>query len=378
MVSSYTLTAYGKDGISTIQKTINVQWMQGSLSSTTSFQLPSAIDVSPDGNSVYVAANGALNVLTASTLLASAGPLTLPNQASIQNVVATPDGSKLFLAALAFTGDGFIQAYTSTLSPLPISPPNPGLNDSPNLYPMAVSDDGSQLVISAAYPPGQNAQFIAGYDTSSLNLKPAVSGNPASLPSLRWIGLAVQGNNIYYPDQNGLGILDSTSFAPLPGSPVSLKSNDNVSYTPGPLAVSPDGNTVATLALGFISEKRVFILCSVDIPSMTLKKRGEVYTGFANAPVVSTTGMTFSLDGQILFVFGTDYSKTPPAINNTVLSVFDATSLQELPWSPVPVTKFYGDFVVAPDGSRIYVTTLDSGTASSGNVIELVPYLPQQ
>jgi hypothetical protein len=377
MMSSYTLTAYGKDGISTIQKTINVQWMQGSLSSTTSFQLPSAIDVSPDGSTVYVAANGALNVLTASTLLASASPLTLPNQASIQNVVATPDGSKLFLAVLAFTGDGFIQAYTSTLSPLPISPPNPGLNDSPNLYPMAVSDDGSQLVIAAAYPPGPNAQFIAGYDTSSLSLTPG-SGNPASLPSLRWTGLAMQGNNIYYPDQNGLGVLDRTTLAPLSGSPVSLKSTDSVSYTPGPLAVSPDGNTVATLALGFISEKRAFILCSVDIPSMTLKKRVEVFTGFANAPVVSTTGMTFSLDGQILFVFGTDYSKKPPDINKTVLSVFDATSLQELPWSPVPVTKFYGDFVVAPDGSRIYVTTLDSGTASSGNVIELVPYLPQQ
>src|SRR5262249_28674466 len=104
LTSSFTLTAYGKDGVSKIQKTIGVRWMQGPSASTTSFQNPSAIDVSPDGNSVYVAANGALNVLSASTLLESAGPLTLPNQASVQNVIATPDGSKLLLAVFPFSG----------------------------------------------------------------------------------------------------------------------------------------------------------------------------------------------------------------------------------------------------------------------------------
>lgn len=377
LMSSYTLTAYGKDGVSKIEKTIGVQWMQGTSASTTSFQFPSAIDVSPDGNSVYVAGNGALNVLAASTLLESAGPLTLPDQASVRNVIATPDGSRLLLAAFPFSGGGLIEAYTSTLKPLPVSAANPGLNNSPNLYPMALSDDGSQLVISAPFPPGQDAQFIVGYATSNLNLLPA-QGAPAKLPTLRPIGLAVRGNNLYYPDQNGLGILNRNTLAPLPGSPVSLKSNDNVSYTPGPLAVSPDGNTVATLALGYIGDQRVFILCLVDIPSLTLKKRVQVYTGFANAPVASTTGMEFSLDGKYLFVFGTDYSKTPPAIFNTVFSVFDATSLQELPWSPIPVSKFYGDFVMAPDGSRIYASTLDTGTATSGPVIELIPYLPQQ
>jgi hypothetical protein len=375
LMSSYTLTAYGHDGVSKIENTIGVQWMQGTSSSTTSFEFPTAIDVSPDGNSVYVAGNGALNVLAASTLLESAGPLTLPDQASVRNVIATPDGSRLLLAAFPFSGGGLIEAYTSTLKPLPISPANPGLNSSPNLYPMALSDDGSQLVISAPFPEGQDAQFIAGFATSSLVL---TQGAPANLPTLRPIGLAIKGNNLYYPDKNGLGILNRTTFAPLPGTPVSLKSNDNVSYTPGPVAVSPDGNTVATLALGFIGDQRVFILCLVDIPSLTLRKRVQVYTGFANAPVASTTGMTFSLDGKYLFVFGTDYSKTPPAIFNTVFSVFDAASLQELPWSPIPVSKFYGDFAMAPDGSRIYVTTLDTGTASSGPVVELIPYLPQQ
>jgi len=375
--SSYTLTAFDQNGVSKIEKTINVQWMQGTLSSTTCFENPSAIDVSPDGNKLYVAGNGAINVLDSSTLLEQGDPLSLPDKQTIQNVIATPDGSKLFLAVMTFSGDGLVAGYTSTLKPLQISPANPGLNDSPNLYPMAVSEDGTQLAISAPYPSGQDTQFIAGYDTSNLSLQPSGS-SPANLPTLRQMGLAIQGDNLYYPDKNGLGVMDRTTFKPLPGSPVSLKSTDNLPYTPGPLAVSPDGKTVATLALGFINEKRAFILCLVDVPSMTLKKRVQVYTGYANAPSSLTTGMTYSLDGQYLLVFGTDYSKTPPNINNTVFSVFDPTSLQELPWSPIPVSRFYADFVMAPDGSRIYICTLDSGTASSGNVIALIPYFPQQ
>jgi hypothetical protein len=375
LASTYALTAFGNDGVSQIQKTIGVQWMEAPSMSPTSFQNPSGIDISPDGNSVYVAANGVLNVLTASTLLEAGSPLTLPNQASVQNVIATSDGGRLFLAVNPFGGGGLIQAFTSTLKPLPISPANPGLNDAPDLYPMALSADGKQLVISAAYPEGQDAQFIAAYDTADLSLS---QGSPLNLPTLRQMGLAIKGNNLYYPDKGGLGVVNRTTFAPLPGSPVSLKATDDVSYTPGPLTVSPDGNTVATLALGLIDNSRVFILCLVDIPSMALTKRVQVYTGYANAPSVTTTGISFSLDGKYLFVFGTDYLTKPPKINNTVFSVFDATSLQELPWSPVAVSKFYGDFVMAPDGSRLYVTTLDNGTAASGPVAELIPCFPQE
>ena len=372
LMSTYTLTAYGTDGVSKIEKTIAVQWKESPSKSVTSFQYPTAIDVSPDANSVYVAGNDALNVLAASTLLELAGPLK-PARGAVRNVIATADGTRLFLALMSSEGDGFIKGYTSTLQPLQIPEPNPGFNNSPNLYPMALGGDGSQLVISAPYPEGQDAQFIAGYDTSTLAKSPAAE---AKVPSLRQIGLAIKGNTVYYPDKNGLGMLDRASLKPLPGSPISLKSADNVSYTPGPLAVSPAGNSVATLALGFIADKRVFILCLVDIPSARVK-RVQVYTGFANAAPVSTTGMAFSLDGKYLFVFGTDYSKTPPDINSTIFNVFDAATLQEFPWSPIKVSKFYGDFAMAPDGSRIYVSTLDTGMADRGPVAQLIPYFPQ-
>ena len=171
-------------------------------------------------------------------------------------------------------------------------------------------------------------------------------------------------------------MLDRTTFKPRPGSPVSLKSSDEVPYTPGPLAVSPDGSRVATLALGIINNKRGFILCLVDVTAMQLVRRVQVGTGYSNAPPVTTTGITYSLDGEYLFVFGTNYATDPPQPESTVLSVYDADSLQELEWSPIPVTKFYGNFVMAPDGSRFYVSTYDTGTGTMGKVIELVPYFP--
>lgn len=376
LASKYTLTAFGKDGTSTISKDIYVQWTQGTQSSTTKFTNPTGIDVSPDGKTLYVAGNNALYALNSDTMVDIGDPLIPPDKAQVRNVIATPDGSRVFVALSPFTGGGLLQGYTSTLKPLDISAANPGLNSSPNLFPMAVSADGSQLAISAPYPQGQDAQFIAGYSTSDMTLQP-VGGSPAKIPTLRQMGLAICGDNLYYPDSGGLGVLNRTTFKPLVGSPISLKSTDDVSYTPGPIAVSPDGKTVATLAMGRLNQERAFILCLVDVVSMKLITRVQVHNGYANAPPVTTTGMAYALDGTYLFVFGTDYSKSPADINKTLMSVYDPVTLQPLPWSPIPVTKFYGDFVMAPDGSRIYISALDSGTAEAGNVIELVPVFAQ-
>jgi hypothetical protein len=374
--SSYTLTAVGTDGVSKLQRTIDVRWTQGTRISTNRFQNPTAIDLSPDGKSIYLVGDNALNVLDCKTLLLQGNPLSLPDGSMITNVAATPDGSTLFLAAMPFSGGGSILAYTSTLQPIAtISSAEPGTNDSPNLYPMAISGDGSQLAISMPYPGDPGAQpSIIGYSAADLTYLPS-GGSPAQVPSLRQMGLAIDGDNLYYPDSGGLGVLDRTTFKPRPGSPVSLKSSDEVSYTPGPLAVSPDGSRVATLARGIINNKRAFILCLVDVNAMQLVKRVQVGTGYSDAPPVPTTGMSYSLDGEYLFVFGTNYATDPPQPESTVLGVYDADSLQELEWSPIPVTRFYGNFVMAPDGSRFYVSTYDTGTATMGSVIELVPYL---
>ena len=376
--SSYTLTAVGQNGVSRLQRTIRVQWTQGSQSSTNSFQNPTAIALSPDGNSVYLAGDDALNVLDSQTLLLRGDPLTLPGGAMVKNVVATPDGTRLFLATMPFSGGGSIVAYTSTLQAITtISSAEPGMNDSPNLYPMAISDDGRQLAISMPYPGDPGAErSIIGYSTADLTYLPS-GGSPARIPGLRQMGLAINGDNLYYPDKHGLCVLDRTTFKPRPGSPISLKSSDEVRYTPGPIAVSPDGTRVATLALGDINGKRAFILCLVDVTSMRLLKRVQVGTGYSNAPPVTTTGMTYSPDGEYLFVFGTNYATDPPQPESTVLSCYDADRLQELEWSPIPVTKFYGNFVMAPDGSRFYVSTYDSGTSTTGKVIELVPHIPR-
>lgn len=85
--------------------------------------------------------------------------------------------------------------------------------------------------------------------------------------------------------------------------------------------------------------------------------------------------MKYSHDGMYIFVFGTDFSKSTPDTQKTMFSVFDSASLQEVSWSPVTVTKFYVDMIMAPDGSRIYISTLDSGSGTTnGKVLEMIPY----
>lgn len=383
LASSYTLTAVGNGGTSQLQRTIYVRWIQGALTSSTTFNVPSAIDISPDGKTIYVVGNGNVNALDSQTLNTTVTPLTVPDgtmpgqNTTIANMVPSPDGSRIYIADIPFAGGGELRAYTSTFQPLPnISVAQPGSNGSPDLYPMAISADGAQLVISMPFANNANGPAILGYNTANLNL---TAGSPYKNQNLRGIGLAVSNGYVFYPDKNGLGVLDRTTLSPVAGSPVSLKSTDQLAYAPGPLAVSPDGNFVATLALGVLANRRVFVLCTVDVSdpaNMKLSKRVEVTVGFSNAPPAPSTGIAYSADGQYLFAFGMDYSKTPPDTASTIFNVYDSSTLEELDFSPIPVTAFYGDIVMAPDGSRFYVSTYDTGTGTTGQVMTIVPVLP--
>lgn len=376
LLSAYTLTAEGKDGVSKIRKTIFIQWKEAIRPLSADFSNPTGIDVSPDGTKIYLAGISdptlppQLTVLDGKTLVNNQS-INLPEGQSVMNVKASSDGSSLFLAGLPNTAaTGLLYGYTTSANPgeLPGSPASLDYNSSVNLYPIAVSDDNTQVILSAPY--AEVAAFIAVYNTS--DFKPS-NGSPVLVPHLGPIGLATHGNNIFYPTSAGLGIMNRTTLTPVKGSPVSLKSDDNVSYTCGPLAVSPDGKTVTTLAQGYIETKRVFILCQVDIISMSLKKRIQVYNGYRNADPFPTTSLNYSFDGNYIFVFGIDYTESPNP-PKTLFSVFDSVSLQELSWSPVTVTKFFVDMVMASDGSRIYVITLDSGDSTQGKVIEMIPY----
>jgi hypothetical protein len=379
LMSSYTLKAVGKNSVSVIRKSINIQWKQSAGPLSPAIASPTGIDISPDGTKVYIAGTAdaefppQLIILDGKTLVNTNQSITLPGGNAVKNVKASADGSKLFIAGLPDSGDtGFLYGYTTATKPnqLPGSPASPGFNGSVNLYPMAISDDDTQVIVSA--PRADTAPFIAGYNVSDLTPS---TGSPATVPGLGQIGLAIHGNNVFYPDSQGLGVMDRTTLTPVKGSPISLKSNDNITYKPGALAVSPDGKTVTTLAYGFIDAQRAFILCQVDIASMSLKKRVQVYNGYPNAYPTPTTGLQYSQDGMYIIVFGINFTKSPSDKQETLFSVFDAASLQEFSaWSPVPVTKFFVDMVMAPDGSRIYVSTLDSANSSLGKVLEMIPY----
>lgn len=384
LASSYTLQAVGKDGISKLYRTISIQWKEASNPASAYVTYPKAVDISPDGSSIYVAGTvkgnsaSSVSIMDSKTLVSSSLQIIPPGGVGVYNVKASPDGSKLFLAAPSNDGSkGCVFGYTTAGEPL-----SPGMvatlySDSVNLYPMAVSPDNAQFVISAPYPDGSlGSPFLAAYNVADFSPS---SGSPLTFSGQKGaihlgpIGLAVSDNLIFFPTSQGLGVIDRTTFKSVTGSPISLKSDDNIAYTPGPLAVSPDGKTVTTLAQGYLDTKRIFILCQVDIPSMKLTKRVQVYNGYANDYWTPTTALAYSIDRKYLFVFGMNYAtaSNPPT---TLFSVFSADTLQEMPWSPIPITKFCVDMAMSPDGSRIYVATLDTSDGEKGRVIEMTAY----
>ncbi len=89
-----------------------------------------------------------------------------------------------------------------------------------------------------------------------------------------------------------------------------------------------------------------------------------------------STGIVFSYDGSYIFVFGADYSEGNTTHAKTVMNVYDPTNLSEISWSPITVSHFYGTMVPAPDGSKFYANAMTSSTATTGNVVQLIPFFP--
>lgn len=217
---------------------------------------------------------------------------------------------------------------------------------------------------------------MAAYSASNMTALPS-SPFVGTDHSVRGIGLALNEkfNHLYYPDALGLGVLDATTFEPIVNTPVSINSSPTISYYPGPIAVSPDGKTVVTLGLGYKGTDRIFVLCSIDVASLSLKKPPvQVSVGYSNAQFVVSTGVIFSYDGKYVFVFGTDYSENNTTHNTTIMNVYNPDNLSEISWSPITVSRFYGSMVASPDGSRLYANTLETSTSMQGSVRQLVPY----
>lgn len=401
--SAYTITAYDKQGVSKISRTINVKWKADDAKVfpiSQSFQMPTAIDISPSADKVYVAggikdAKGSIviSILDGQTLVASPNPILLPNDEQPKNVGASADNTKIMVAALSLTGDeGKVYGFSTSNPPslIPGSPLTTNTNSLPNLYEMCISEDSSTLFLSAPYTSVPT--FIEAIDTGSIKPKPT-TGNPANIKGLGPIGLSSKGNNLFCPiidgdtTSGGLGILNSKTLAPIAGSPISLRSDPKgVKYTAGPLLVSQDGNTVTTIAQGYDVANNyatVFILCQVDIPSMKLSRRIQIFNGYPNSAPTPTTNLLYSDDEKYIFIFGLNFSKEAKNNDETLVSVYDASSLKELSWSPIatPLSDTSKTFVVnmkmAPNGARIYALTLDSSTSevSSGAVRAFIPYL---
>lgn len=376
LYSQYTLTAVGDDGVSRLERTIAVQWKESSSVSPTTYNLPSSIAISPDGSKLYLPSSNTLYKLDSSSLSGSlSNTIDLGNDTA-KNVAISPDGNKFYLATLTAQGGGTITAYDVNLNKLDQPVLSPGRNGGPNLYPMAMIAESFDLAITMAQPADATGPRVAAYNTSTMN---SLSGSPylGNNHSVQPIGIAYNDKygHLYYPDTNGLGVLDASTLQPVANAPVSINSTQTITYHPGPIAVSPDRESVITLGIGYKGEDRIFVLCVIDAATLTLKKNPvEVNTGYSNAPFVVSTGIVYSQDGAYVIVFGADYSEGNTTHGTTVMNVYDPTNLSEVVWSPITVSHFYGTLVAAPDGSKFYANAMASSTATTGNVVQLIPF----
>ncbi|MEL7114105.1 MAG: hypothetical protein AAGP08_00705 [Pseudomonadota bacterium] len=383
--SSYTLTAVGNGGTSKLQRVLNVQWQESSVSSPQSYEQATTIAAAPDGKTVYVPSKDQLVRLSTNTLVADGTALKL-NGSLAKNIVADGMGARLFLATQPDDGGGIITPYDTSFHQIGTKVADPGLNGGATLFPMALSEDGRQLAVNLDSPLSMEGPQIQLYDTNSME---QVAGSPFKTNKdflIRGIGLAMRGDYIYFPCganldadppvEGGLGVLDRNTMTPVTKKPISIKSSDTTQYYPGPITVSPDGNTVATLAVGYIDGRRGFVLCLIDVPSLTLRKRVQVSTGYLENNWVVGAGLEYTLDGEYLLVFGANYSEGSQAHGITLLSAFDPKNLKELDWSPGPTSAYFGSIARSPDGSRFFVNTLDNAQADTGRVVTLTPFFP--
>ena len=212
------------------------------------------------------------------------------------------------------------------------------------LFMMGVSIDQSKVVVVTQANGGSGSNQMDLFSTYNLA---SSSGSPVPLvdaPGSFAIGPVTGRYYLGLPKE--FDVYDPSSLKPVSGSPVPI----GTAYVIG---ISNDETLLYTLSLNTVGPS--FVLSAFD-PS-TLKPKTQlalgigfnVYTEKYQGEPYAALGV--SPDNALLFCIGYVVNK-----GYSQFSVYDAQTLQELPWSPIQSGSFVPvDFVLSPDGSRLYV-----------------------
>ena len=347
LLTAYTLTAVGPDGTTTVSRRLVSRWrMNESVAPVPVAGAAPGFHALPDGRSVLVIDNGRIRFFDAETLRPRGGPgIGPPDGSSLLGFAVTEDGTTVYAPTTAGFACGFDVESGALVSS---SAANFAGTAFPP-FPMALTKGDAAVAFTTSVvtdndqPYGANQIIVL----NAADLQPAAA-SPVALSSSPFALVTGRQTGRYYvalPD--GVAVLDGSTFQPVAGSPVPPAG-------PFMIATSRDESRVYAVSLPdpvtFVSS----VLSTID--ASTLRVRAQIGVDVGIFPFISLGKVTTSVDDRLLFVTGLSLTAEKENRAATRMSVYDAETLDEMPWSPVQFGELLSfDLDMAPDGSRVFV-----------------------
>jgi hypothetical protein len=354
--SSYTLTAVGKDGVTQVTRRISVRWKVNTELSSTPV-VGKNVRVSSDGKWLITGGTekAAIQFFDPETLQPlPQNPVTLADRSAANAFAIDPYTEVVYFV----TTTGKIHGYDPRTEKF-IPDSGRALDPKgPPLYLMDISPDGSKLaVVTNKFSITVNEKLITIganqlHILHSYNLQD-LSGSPIALPDeTSDFAVGAKTGRYYVALQFQLIVLDPASYSQISDHPPSL--------TGALLAISDDETSVYALSGKFTDKSISFVISRIDAATLAIKSQQSL--GFGYFPLtkvllgIPLAALTVSPDNALLFVVGLESQALVEEHFVSRLSVYDAQTFQELPWSPLQFGDFLPvDMVMSADGSRLFV-----------------------
>jgi hypothetical protein len=237
---------------------------------------------------------------------------------------------------------------------------------------IAVSPDGSAVFVTG----GDNTVNGGGYSTVAYNAATgaqlwAATYDPTSTDNPTSMAVSPDGSTVFVTGVSGEGLTVSATVAYNASTGTQLWAtrlavSEAVGQTPGhSLAVSPDGSTV--YFAGYSSESK----CNtVEALATTTGAQQWASTDDCGVP---TTALALSPDGSTLFVTGSGvgnskgclaYPSACPAISTVAYDTATGNQKWAASYGVTGEDVRGRDLVVSPDGSKVFVSGTNCGSAS--------------
>jgi YVTN family beta-propeller protein len=355
---SHTLTAVARDAASnTTTSSVNVTVANTLASTTTPITVgadPTAVVIS--GNRAYVANQGdnTVSVIDTTTKRAVA---TIPVGTGPNSLVATRDGTRVYVANSAYNGANTVSVIDTTTNQVVATIPIPNQNPSTYGYDLAVSPDGTRVYVAYQYDPRIS---VIDANPTSPRYSTVISTTNVGYYGNGDIKVTPDGTRIYRASDSygDVVVIDTATMTPV-GS-VTGPGQDG--FYPQALAISPDGKRAYAPA-GYVTEGGLAYseVSVIDTDPTSATYNTQIATislptdssGLFYSDYGGVFDVAFSPDGKRAYVTSFD-GKTTTVIDTASNTVIGSFTIDEGPAD----SNLHRSLAVAADGT-LYIADGD-------------------